>query len=142
MNDLEKQVKKFLERNEWEVIRNGWPDFLCVRETEFKAAVMAIEVKNSMDKLSENQILIHKILKKAGIAVYVIKPEHLKARKKLYGKLLWSSQNYQDYKWSIKRLSSEFKSQQQKLENLKKQLESLTIIFDETDKDKHEKKST
>ena len=131
MNDLEKQVKNFLERNEWEVIRNGWPDFLCIKESEFKAAVMAIEVKSSTDKLSENQLLIHKILKKAGIAVYVIKPKHLKTPKKLYGKLLWSSKNYRDYKWTIKRLDETLEEQKRELENLRKQLESLTIIFDE-----------
>lgn len=30
MNEFEDKVKHYLEQRGYEVIRNGWPDFLCV----------------------------------------------------------------------------------------------------------------
>lgn len=47
MNDLELKVKKDLEDEGWEVLRNGWPDFLLVKRNE-KGRVLearSVEVK-------------------------------------------------------------------------------------------------
>ena len=40
----------------WNVLRNGWPDFLMYREVDGKLEVRAAEVKSENDALRPNQI--------------------------------------------------------------------------------------
>jgi Holliday junction resolvase len=63
MNRRELAVARSLRAEGWHVIRNGWPDFLCVRGLEVKA----VEVKSRADRLSIAQKRAHKALRVAGI---------------------------------------------------------------------------
>lgn len=54
----------------WTVYRSGWPDFLCIDETNNLA--MGIEVKNGKDLVSEVQDQMHRALSDIGIPVYVV----------------------------------------------------------------------
>ena len=49
MNDLELRVKKDLEAEGWEVLRNGWPDFLLVKRNKNGRVIeaQAVEVKRA-----------------------------------------------------------------------------------------------
>jgi hypothetical protein len=51
------------------VIRNGWPDFGVI----VKGKLVGIEVKSEGDYLRDYQINTHKLLRKAGIDVIVVK---------------------------------------------------------------------
>jgi hypothetical protein len=56
MTRYELVVDEWLRKNRWEVMRNGWPDFLCSRKNSRGprgTSIMAIEVKSSTDKLSD-----------------------------------------------------------------------------------------
>ena len=56
MTTFEKKVKAVLEDQGWEVMHNGWPDFLCVRKLpNGKLEVRAVEVKTKKDELRPNQ---------------------------------------------------------------------------------------
>jgi hypothetical protein len=67
MNINESQVSSQLEKQGWHVIRNGWPDFLCVRN----GVVKAVEVKGNISR-RKNQRENHAALQMAGLTVEVI----------------------------------------------------------------------
>ena len=54
-----------------DIIRNGWPDFAI----EAKGKLLGIEVKTGADELSDAQKKTHRILKRLGIPVIVVKSE-------------------------------------------------------------------
>ena len=88
MNISEKLIKEKLEDRGFEVLRNGWPDFLCIRKTQRYAGKdmhdnevyeeisgsFAVEVKYRSG-LSAEQKAVHKVLKAARIPVYIIRPD-------------------------------------------------------------------
>jgi hypothetical protein len=89
MNLFEQNVKKMLEDRGFRVIRNGWPDFLCLRKHVKQQGVfssgkpnfveryglMGVEVKSRSDRLSATQIEVHKALQAARIPVFVVRPD-------------------------------------------------------------------
>ena len=75
MNNNELQVKAALEGRGFKVLRNGWPDFLCLKPlTGDRVGLLAVEVKTHKDRLSEEQKAVHSVLKSARIPVYVLRP--------------------------------------------------------------------
>ena len=69
MSPAEQVIAKRLKAEGWTVMKQGWPDFLCVRGDEIKA----VEVKLKGDRLSASQIENHRILRIAGISVEIAK---------------------------------------------------------------------
>ena len=85
VNRLEQEVKEKLEGRGYTVLRNGWPDFLCIRKVSKRTrttygyehhtevyGLMGVEVKARGDKVSEDQRAVHRALRAAGIPVYVM----------------------------------------------------------------------
>lgn len=70
MTESEKLVHASLIAEGWTVLRNGWPDFLCFRNKEFKA----VEVKHGMDVVHPNQKANHRVLRLMGLDVQVVYP--------------------------------------------------------------------
>jgi Holliday junction resolvase len=70
MNKLERAVKEVLEQQGFDVLRNGWPDFLCVRGR----GLMAVEVKSDYGRISDEQLKIYEALRAANIPVFVVRP--------------------------------------------------------------------
>jgi len=71
MNSMEKEFKKGLEKDGWEVGRSGWPDFIAYRNGE----VRLIELKSACDKVRPNQTKMHKLLAKCfSLKVEIVKP--------------------------------------------------------------------
>ena len=71
MNPAEQVVRSHLERQGFRILRNGWPDFLALRKTTAGWEVMAVEVKNGKDEISEAQGKMHRALHTAHIPVWV-----------------------------------------------------------------------
>lgn len=70
-NDAEREVCMALEKDGWEVIKRGWPDFLAVRDGEIRF----IEVKpDSRRKMKPQQKRVAKILARLGIEVEILTP--------------------------------------------------------------------
>jgi len=67
-NALEKQIREELEIDGWAVLRNGLPDFVCVKDNELKF----VEVKRNNDVLSDKQKEVIKHLRKNGFKVEVV----------------------------------------------------------------------
>lgn len=68
---MNKSEEAFVERMEqWEVYRNGWPDFLCVDGGQ----TIAVEVKSGNGKLTKEQGEMMSVLAASGIDCYVWHP--------------------------------------------------------------------
>tara|TARA_R100001443_G_scaffold11987_1_gene21489 strand:+ start:671 stop:1171 length:501 start_codon:yes stop_codon:yes gene_type:complete len=76
VKDFENKVYKALEREGFDVLRSGYPDFLVRRNGRY-GGVAAVEVKQGSDKVRDNQKEMHKLFNEAGIPVYVIRPENV-----------------------------------------------------------------
>lgn len=70
MNAREAKVREELERDGWQVIRQGVPDFLAVKGSK----LIAVEVKSPTDKLSTHQERAVGLLQQANIEVRVVYP--------------------------------------------------------------------
>ena len=71
--ESEDLAKHLLEKHGYCVLRNGWPDFFCLRDGEF----LAVEVKTGSHKLSKDQRKMHEMLQMAGIKTVVIRNSEL-----------------------------------------------------------------
>src|SRR5258708_18506806 len=67
MNASEALIRDRLRKNGWEVLRNGWPDFMCRRITHRTSQFLAVEVKSGNDCLSKEQVRMQAVLREAGI---------------------------------------------------------------------------
>ena len=76
VKDFENKVYKALEREGFDVLRSGYPDFFVRRNGRY-GGVAAVEVKQGSDKVRDNQKEMHKLFNEAGIPVYVIRPENV-----------------------------------------------------------------
>jgi Holliday junction resolvase len=76
VKDFENKVYKALEKEGFDVLRSGYPDFFVRRNGRY-GGVAAVEVKQGSDKVRDNQKEMHKLFNEAGIPVYVIRPENV-----------------------------------------------------------------
>lgn len=65
----EEKVLLWLENQGYDVLRGGWPDFLCVMDGK----AVAIEVKSGIHQLSERQMKMREALRLAGVQVRTIR---------------------------------------------------------------------
>lgn len=76
MNAFEKRVKHHLEKEGWEVLYTGWPDFLAIKRDENGKITerKAVEVKSESDSIRDNQ---HEMLAalKDVIPIHIAKQE-------------------------------------------------------------------
>jgi hypothetical protein len=102
MNTCEKQVAAALEAEGWQVLRNGWPDFLCWRDRPSGVPeVMCVEVKDEStgDRLRPSQVINHSVLKAIGLRVRVVGTSFIEApemisRKKAAAQARWQNPEY------------------------------------------------
>jgi len=76
MNKEEGYLQAHLEEEGWTVLRRGWPDLFCARETENGREVMLIEVKpyhGSRLKVEQRYLLL--AMAEAGIPSYRWSPD-------------------------------------------------------------------
>lgn len=69
MTPSEKRAKDILERDGWEVINSGWPDFIAIKKD---GTLKFVEVKGHKDRLHGNQLRVHEILRTLGLEVEVM----------------------------------------------------------------------
>ena len=69
LNPSEQKVFDELSSEGWQVIRNGWPDFLAMRGNELRF----IEVKTNSNSLTVEQKRVRRALAKIGVTVEVIR---------------------------------------------------------------------
>ena len=69
MNRREKEVKARYEKAGWRVLRNGAPDFICLKVDEVGNILetRAIEVKAPGVRLSYEQAVYRQVFEKAGV---------------------------------------------------------------------------
>ena len=148
MNSNEQKVAEYLQKKRgFRVIRRGWPDFLCVRQEYNKitksytgrfSGIVAVEVKAGKDRLSEDQAIVHAVLKLAGIPTYVLKPEQIPDRPKLgAGHLrIWTKQDFDglnNHLASLERSLAELTELWPKqVADLREKIEAATVMFEET----------
>lgn len=67
MKDYEGMVRAKYERDGWTVLQNGAPDFIMVKDVDGKTVVLAVEVKQGRDRLSQSQMAWMDAMQKAGL---------------------------------------------------------------------------
>ena len=117
VKDFENKVYKALEKEGFDVLRSGYPDFFVRRNGRY-GGVAAVEVKQGSDKVRDNQKEMHKLFNEAGIPVYVIRPENVYGKdnmnirnpmlKKRFKKVLGLT-HYTNIKEKVTSLSSKLK---------------------------------
>lgn len=70
MTKGENQIKQRATEKGYEVLRNGWPDFLLYKVLENKAVF--VEVKSKKDKISKSQKRMAEVLKKLGLLYQIV----------------------------------------------------------------------
>lgn len=78
MTEAEKRVVTRLEGEGYTVLKRGWPDILALRGTE----VRLIEIKAGQDRISFDQLEMHKALAMAGFNVEILKAGPVPGRKR------------------------------------------------------------
>ena len=74
MNKSETEIKEELLKKGWRVLKNGAPDFFCIRYVGGKREIVAVEVKTGNQQPSPIQNEVHELLKQAGIPVHIVYP--------------------------------------------------------------------
>jgi hypothetical protein len=141
MNSNEQIVADYLSKKGHRVIRRGWPDFLCVKQqynrilkeyTGNFSGVLAVEVKSGRDQLSEDQKIVHAVLKLAGIPTYTIRPEDMD-KALAPGRLkLWSTEEVNRIQQRIYALEAQAAASQKEMADLRGLINDCAILFDET----------
>jgi len=81
VNNIEQYVKNALQKEGWNVMQKGYPDFLCYKTINNKLTIQFIEVKSGRDRLTVDQRKMKEILEKVGIkvSVYYIEESAIKS---------------------------------------------------------------
>ena len=126
VKDFENKVYKALEKEGFDVLRSGYPDFFVRRNGRY-GGVAAVEVKQGSDKVRDNQKEMHKLFNEAGIPVYVIRPENVYGKdnmnirnpmlKKRFKKVIGLT-HYTNIKEKVTSLSSKLKYKEEYTINL------------------------
>jgi VRR-NUC domain len=66
---FEKSVSEQYQKEGWNVLSNGWPDFLLWKREEGKVCLKFVEVKSENDSIRENQREVLNLLCEAGMVV-------------------------------------------------------------------------
>lgn len=144
MTEFERKIKWHLERRGFTVLKRGWPDFLCFDDGWRDGRLMCVEVKSKGDKLTPEQVLMHKMLKNAGIPVYVAN-EKTYEKLKMGAKAIFSQSSLENIKNSLQEIKTRAFDMRHdsharceilttKIEELEETLESLFVAFDESPK--------
>ena len=72
VNKREQTVKEEALKLGWDVLRNGWPDFLLYDKNTNQAILIEVKSCNKSGVLSKEQKKMHKILRKLGLNVQTI----------------------------------------------------------------------
>jgi hypothetical protein len=87
----EQKILRYLKKLGYVVLRRGWPDFLCasIRGEHDHIGIFAVEVKDlpGTSELTDHQRSAHFLLQRAGIPVYVVRPEFLESTRRRNGGL-------------------------------------------------------
>lgn len=75
LNPLERKIALKLMQQNWRVLRNGAPDFFCIRVKDGERQLMAVEVKHGNDQLSPAQIEVKAFLEELGLPVVVVRDD-------------------------------------------------------------------
>jgi len=93
--------------------------------------LLAVEVKAGKDTLSEDQQIVHAVLKMAGIPCYVLKPDEVPRKGQLHTRKLWSMREFEGLSGKIYQCMNEVEELQRQLEEKTTRLTELKDILDE-----------
>jgi hypothetical protein len=151
MNGSETIIKQMLEQRGFRVLRNGWPDFLCIKDTlgplrnyqdwngqpvaraEKIKGICAVEVKSGSDKLSDEQKAVHQALAAVRLPVYVVRPDgdiaNLKVRRFLtYAEIKNAASHAEEAKQKLLQLRKDAAKLEQYLDELNTAIEATSAI--------------
>lgn len=116
MNDFEKRCHDTLRRQGFEVLRNGWPDFL-VLTPDWKRG-FALELKRRHDSLRPEQERMHSALARFGVLTHVVRDDFQKVLGAAGHKLLFPT--------DVGKLSDSLRKQLNEVARMREQVEQMT----------------
>ena len=77
MSQYEENVARALKAAGWDLLRTGWPDFLCFRKSpvDGNLELAAVEVKKGDELPRPSQIKMHSMLSLIGIHTYICRTD-------------------------------------------------------------------
>lgn len=134
MNVSERAVKEALENRGFTVHRNGWPDFLAVRQMEGYGTktigIMGIEVKTGNDKLRPEQKIIHHLLRQARLPVHVLTPGSAKLDGRLPSCHLLTEREVEQARTAAAQITAQIATLEARLADLKRIAEGAAYNVD------------
>jgi len=128
---FEQVVHDWLQKNGWKSLRKGWPDFMCWRQVRGPMKLMAIEVKASSDKLSDDQKEMHRLLRLLGVPVHVIKEGQASLdRLPNGGRMACSGGDIREALKAIDHIKDTIESLNERLSEIRDWVSSVTVPFD------------
>ena len=137
MNSYEQAVfDNLTKRRGFRVLRNGWPDFLVLNKDETRG--FALELKKGTDKLSSEQIEMHKALARFGILTFTAKDDFDVLLRK-HGRILLvpadvarlqeQKRVMEETAWQVEALKARVDHE---IEELKYAMDTLLVLFSES----------
>jgi VRR-NUC domain len=130
MNALETKMSDSLTKGGWTVLKQGWPDFLIYREGVGRIHVAGVEVKSASDKLSEQQELMHRVLRAVGLPVHTVRPDFLNKCRIGKTRATLTAAEKLDVQSQVSKLKAELAELQERLQETESVLEKTSMVFD------------
>ena len=136
----DEQVAEMIRKKGWKVLTKGWPDLLVynpVIHDGYGCAVrggqvLAIEIKRGNDKLrAEQEEMKNVFTYNLDVPFYVAKDEDIQAMTRKRGRIVVPWASLKDVMARVERLSNAHADLTRRIQEVNKELDSITQIFEE-----------
>jgi hypothetical protein len=136
----DEQVAEMIRKKGWKVLTKGWPDLLVynpVIHDGYGSAVrggqvLAIEIKRGNDKLrAEQEEMKNVFTYNLDVPFYVAKDEDIQAMTRKRGRILVPWASLKDVMARVENLSNTHADLTRRIQEVNKELDSITQIFEE-----------
>ena len=136
----DEQVAEMIRNKGWKVLTKGWPDLLVynpVIHDGYGSAVrggqvLAIEIKRGNDKLrAEQEEMKNVFTYNLDVPFYVAKDEDIQAMTRKRGRIVVPWASLKDVMARVERLSNAHADLTRRIQEVNKELDSITQIFEE-----------
>jgi hypothetical protein len=127
MNENEQKIAKALQDRGFEVLRNGWPDFLVMSKEWDRGFCM--EYKHHGDKVRPEQKRMHLALARFGIPTLIGTPDFAEILKKR-GKAIVLPEDYKSLKERMHAMKEEVKHLTERLNYCQESISAMPVLFE------------
>ena len=136
----DEQVAEMIRKKGWKVLTKGWPDLLVYKPVIHDGwnsavsggEVLAIEIKRGNDKLRPEQEEMKNVFTyNLDVPFYVAKDKDIQAMTRKRGRIVVPWASLKDVMARVERLSNAHADLTRRIQEVNKELDSITQIFEE-----------